>query len=182
MQEIWLHGEIAACGYFDAHDLFSLLVILAISNTLSPSDEDQDAIDLSRILLTSMVDQGNLSAKECSSRLARLEQELCAPEVGTRLGISSSQRGDVQGQSHLGSEVQAQNQISSIGQSHPTWEPFTSFEELQTEQPRSTVFEDLYLQEFLEQPDRQMSPTIFDPVVNTLGSFSHSTEMQSDIY
>lgn len=74
--QLWADGSIATFGFFDSHYAFSSTVVLIMSNLLRANDADRDAIALSRALLQSMVDDGNLPAREFHGRLAALQRDV----------------------------------------------------------------------------------------------------------
>ena len=79
--QLWAEGNVATYGFFDAHYAFSATVILICSNLLRPSDADRDAIVLTCALLQSMVDDGNLPARELHGRLTALQRDIDAMTV-----------------------------------------------------------------------------------------------------
>ena len=76
--QLWAEGSVATFGFFDAHYAFSATVVLIMSNLLRPSDADRDAILLMCALLQSMVDDGNLPARELHGRLTALQRDIDA--------------------------------------------------------------------------------------------------------
>lgn len=87
--QLWAEGSVTTFGFFDAHYAFSATVVLTMSDLLRPSDADRDAIVLSRALLQSMVDDGNLPARELHGRLAALQRDIdsmLSPEVDGGIG------------------------------------------------------------------------------------------------
>ena len=91
--QLWAEGSVTTFGFFDAHYAFSATVVLTMSDLLRPSDADRDAIVLSRALLQSMVDDGNLPARELHGRLAALQRDIdsmLSPEVDGGIGSDPS--------------------------------------------------------------------------------------------
>ncbi|KAF2147618.1 hypothetical protein K461DRAFT_263552 [Myriangium duriaei CBS 260.36] len=74
--QLWIDGNLATYGYFDAHYLFSAMVVLCIATTLSPDTDDQDAIETGRELLKSMSEDGNAPASEYLDRLRLVQGDL----------------------------------------------------------------------------------------------------------
>ncbi|KAI1338218.1 fungal-specific transcription factor domain-containing protein [Xylariaceae sp. FL0016] len=93
--QLWADGNIATFGYFDSHYLFSSTVVLMMSDTLRSNDADHDAITLSGALLQSMVDDGNLPAREFLERLTVLRQEVEGLKAAGAGSLSGSMRGYV---------------------------------------------------------------------------------------
>ncbi|KAH9899054.1 fungal-specific transcription factor domain-containing protein [Xylariomycetidae sp. FL2044] len=93
--QLWADGDIATFGYFDAHYLFSSTVVLMMSHALRPNSDDNDAITLSCALLQSMVDDGNVPAREFHERLALLRKDVEKLKVSGIGLMSSSLRGYV---------------------------------------------------------------------------------------
>ncbi|CAJ2506730.1 Uu.00g079160.m01.CDS01 [Anthostomella pinea] len=93
--QLWADGNVATFGYFDAHYIFSSVVVLMMSDALRTNDADNDAITLSWALLQSMVDDGNMPAREFHERLISLRRDVDKVKV-TSAGLSSgSMRGYV---------------------------------------------------------------------------------------
>ena len=91
--QLWAEGSVTTFGFFDAHYAFSATVVLTMSDLLRPSDADHDAIVLSRALLQSMVDDGNLPARELHGRLAALQRDIdsmLTPDLDTGIGPDPS--------------------------------------------------------------------------------------------
>ncbi|KAF3762593.1 hypothetical protein M406DRAFT_12456, partial [Cryphonectria parasitica EP155] len=78
LEQLWISGNISTFGYFDAHYTFSATVVLMISDALRPNNEDRDAIALFTALLQSMVDDGNLPAREVNDRIACLRKDFAS--------------------------------------------------------------------------------------------------------
>lgn len=89
LEQLWMSGNISSFGYFDAHYTFSATVILMISEILRPNTEDRDAIALSLALLQSMVDDGNLPARELMDRMATLRKDLETLKTSRRFNKDS---------------------------------------------------------------------------------------------
>jgi hypothetical protein len=73
LEQLWISGNISTFGYFDAHYTFSTTVVLMISRALRPNTEDDDAIALGLTLLHSMVEDGNIPARELIDRISALQ-------------------------------------------------------------------------------------------------------------
>lgn len=73
LEQLWISGNISNFGYFDAHYTFSATVVLMISRALRPNAEDDDAIALALTLLHSMVEDGNIPARELGDRISALQ-------------------------------------------------------------------------------------------------------------
>lgn len=73
LEQLWISGNISNFGYFDAHYTFSATVVLMISRALRPNAEDDDAIALALTLLHSMVEDGNIPARELVDRISALQ-------------------------------------------------------------------------------------------------------------
>ncbi|KAI0480910.1 fungal-specific transcription factor domain-containing protein [Xylariaceae sp. FL0804] len=93
--QLWADGNVATFGYFDAHYIFSSTVVLTMSDTLRPNDADHDAITLSTALLQSMVDDGNLPAREFHERLSVLRKDVDSLKASGVGVASGSMRGYV---------------------------------------------------------------------------------------
>ncbi len=96
--QLWADGSIATFGFFDAHYAFSSTVVLIMSTLLLGDGDgdydgsgggggvgvgnaaaaagDREAVALSRALLQSMVDDGNLPAREFHGRLEVLQRDI----------------------------------------------------------------------------------------------------------
>lgn len=75
LEQLWISGNVSTFGYFDAHYTFSATVVLLISRALRPNTEDDDAIALALTLLHSMVEDGNIPARELIDRISALEKD-----------------------------------------------------------------------------------------------------------
>lgn len=75
LEQLWISGNISTFGYFDAHYTFSTTVVLMISRALRPNTEDDDAIALALTLLHSMVEDGNIPARELIDRISALQRD-----------------------------------------------------------------------------------------------------------
>lgn len=75
LEQLWISGNISNFGYFDAHYTFSTTVVLMISRALRPNTEDDDAIALALTLLHSMVEDGNIPARELVDRISSLQRD-----------------------------------------------------------------------------------------------------------
>ncbi|KAK7725468.1 hypothetical protein SLS63_008071 [Diaporthe eres] len=75
LKQLWINGNISAFGYFDAHYTFSATMVLMISRAFRPNTEDDDAIALALTLLHSMVEEGNIPARELVDRISALQSD-----------------------------------------------------------------------------------------------------------
>lgn len=75
LEQLWISGNISTFGYFDAHYTFSTTMVLMISKALRPNTEDDDAIALALTLLHSMVEDGNIPARELIDRISSLQKD-----------------------------------------------------------------------------------------------------------
>lgn len=75
LKQLWISGNISTFGYFDAHYTFSATVVLMVSRALRPNTEDDDAIALALTLLHSMVEDGNIPARELIVRISALQRD-----------------------------------------------------------------------------------------------------------
>ncbi|KAL2278211.1 hypothetical protein FJTKL_14625 [Diaporthe vaccinii] len=75
LKQLWINGSISAFGYFDAHYTFSATMVLMISRAFRPNTEDDDAIALALTLLHSMVEEGNIPARELVDRISALQSD-----------------------------------------------------------------------------------------------------------
>lgn len=75
LEQLWISGDISTFGYFDAHYTFSATTVLMISRALRPNTEDGDGVTLSLTLLHSMVEDGNIPARELIDRISALQRE-----------------------------------------------------------------------------------------------------------
>lgn len=75
LEQLWMSGNISNFGYFDAHYTFSATVVLMISRALRPNAEDDGAIALALTLLHSMVEDGNIPARELVDRISALQRD-----------------------------------------------------------------------------------------------------------
>lgn len=89
LEQLWISGNISTFGYFDAHYTFSATVILMISKALRPNTEDDDAIALALTLLHSMVEDGNIPARELIDRISSLQKdfEILRSSEGSEEGL-----------------------------------------------------------------------------------------------
>ena len=77
LQELCLDGRLATHGYFDAHYLFSAVIVLMLSIAMEPTDDsDKTSAKAAQSLLTSMVREGNIPAIEYCERLEQLHHDL----------------------------------------------------------------------------------------------------------
>jgi proline utilization trans-activator len=76
MGQLWADGLVATFGFFDAHYIFSATTVQLMSHALNPTAHDRDAVGLAWALLRSMVDDGNMPAREFAERLVALQKDL----------------------------------------------------------------------------------------------------------
>lgn len=72
LSKLFVEGNLAVFGYFDAHYLFSSTLILIISAVMEPAASISDAVQTAFNLLTAMASNGNISAKDYLSRLQHI--------------------------------------------------------------------------------------------------------------
>lgn len=95
LEQLWISGDISTFGYFDAHYTFSATTVLMISRALRPNTEDGDGITLALTLLHSMVEDGNIPARELIDRVSALGKDFEAlkssqgPEEGLMAGSAT---------------------------------------------------------------------------------------------
>lgn len=89
LEQLWISGNISTFGYFDAHYTFSAILVLMISRALRPNTEDDDAIALALTLLQSMVEDGNIPARELIDRISALQRdfEILRSSQGSEEGL-----------------------------------------------------------------------------------------------
>lgn len=75
LEQLWISGDISTFGYFDAQYTFSATTVLMISRALRPNAEDGNGITLALTLLHSMVEDGNIPARELIDRISALERD-----------------------------------------------------------------------------------------------------------
>lgn len=72
LSRLFVEGNLAVFGYFDAHYLFSSTLILIISAVMEPAAAISDAVQTAFNLLTAMASNGNVSAKDYLGRLQHI--------------------------------------------------------------------------------------------------------------
>lgn len=72
LSKLFVEGNLAVFGYFDAHYLFSSTLILIISAVMEPAAAISDAVQTAFNLLTAMASNGNISAKDYLGRLQHI--------------------------------------------------------------------------------------------------------------
>lgn len=103
LSRLFVEGNLAVFGYFDAHYLFSSTLILIISAVMEPAAAISDAVQTAFNLLTAMASNGNVSAKDYLGRLqhirstvsnARAEAERRSATAATLQRLSCPDRQD----------------------------------------------------------------------------------------
>ena len=92
LSKLFVEGNLAVFGYFDAHYLFSSTLILIISACMNPAASTSEAVATALSLLKAMADNGNISARDYVGRLEHIRSRVnnVRSEAGSQHGVSSS--------------------------------------------------------------------------------------------
>lgn len=179
--QLWADGSIAQFGYFDAQYIFSSTIVLMISNTLKPNQGDQESIDLAWGLLQSMVDDGNLPAREFIERLSSLRRDL--DELRQQSGdrpATAPEKGYITPAGTFAAHVTPQPWMLARGaggrgdgrclrSEGPVDSPSSL---LAGEGLQGALLDDPFIQDFLGQPDSEWSPSALNMSTDEVGSWS----------
>jgi proline utilization trans-activator len=189
--QLWADGSIATFGYWDAHYLFSSMIVLLMSNTLNPNPSDADAVALAWNLIQSMVDDGNLPAREFCERLVSLQRDLdeltqsdalrtMRPEKGYVAGAGEFAAPVVPGLPYAGGAMGSLRHGSmpngaSAGLAGDVGAKVLSPAGVGGITPgasHSGALDDPFIRDFLGQPDSEWSPGMLDMSNEELGTWS----------
>ncbi|KAI1489121.1 fungal-specific transcription factor domain-containing protein [Biscogniauxia mediterranea] len=177
--QLWADGNIATFGYFDAQFTFSSTVVLMMSDALRPNQSDSDAITLSLALLQSMVDDGNLPAREFHQRLTAVRKDVDKMKTSSAGLLSGSMRGYVTSTGTFAANVtrDTKGEIRPDNGTLPTTP--TNWAEMapQTGQTLSSAPLDApFLQDFLGNFDDSWSPVGLDTPAHEYSEWSISLD------
>ena len=85
LSKLFIEGNLAMYGYFDAHYLFSSTLILIIAAVMEPTAAVSDAVQMAFNLLRTMTSNGNVSAKDYLARLEHIRATVSAARAGTNI-------------------------------------------------------------------------------------------------
>ncbi|KAI0015434.1 fungal-specific transcription factor domain-containing protein [Xylariomycetidae sp. FL0641] len=172
--QLWADGNIAQFGYFDAHYLFSSTVVLMMSDALRTNDADNDAITLSGALLQSMVDDGNLPAREFHDRLGGLRQDVGKLKAAVAALRASPMRGYVTSTGTFAANVSRDPRADvrlDLPAAAVKSEPL-GFVNPPTRPPSSAPLDAPFLQDFLGNLEQSWGPGVLDTPSNEFSEWT----------
>ncbi|KAF7197925.1 putative transcriptional regulatory protein C3C7.04 [Pseudocercospora fuligena] len=111
LSKLFVEGNLAMFGYFDAHYLFSSTLILIISAVMEPSTGSSDAVQMAFNLLKTMSSNGNITAKSYLSKLEHIRSTLSS----TRAETKTKQEANASSSTTSGSAQQSnQHDLSAV--------------------------------------------------------------------
>ncbi|KXT14862.1 hypothetical protein AC579_745 [Pseudocercospora musae] len=85
LSKLFVEGNLAMFGYFDAHYLFSSTLILIIATVMEPSAGSSDAVQMAFNLLKTMSSNGNITAKSYLSKLEHIRSTVSSTRAKTKM-------------------------------------------------------------------------------------------------
>ncbi|EME47290.1 hypothetical protein DOTSEDRAFT_69282 [Dothistroma septosporum NZE10] len=85
LSKLFIEGNLAVFGYFDAHYLFSSTLILVISACMSPAASTSEGVATALSLLKAMADNGNISARDYLGRLEHIRSKVSHVRSGVEV-------------------------------------------------------------------------------------------------
>lgn len=83
LSKLFIEGNLAMYGFFDAYYLFSSTLVLIIAAVMEPTAAISDAVQMAFNLLKTMSSNGNVSPRDYLDRLGHIRATVSAARAGT---------------------------------------------------------------------------------------------------